>query len=303
MKIKKFFKILVCLLLANIQTVTALEKPRESMNSYFINMKRDLLCLILAYPEYIVNIEKVNTDKVYLILKSGKKLIYDDKIVRNEEEKLNNGDLQDMMEQIYPMNRIDSVQPKSFNPGRIRAYPLFSEVYGNSQAQIEKQIEYVGNNGFSKNNGASLALKSVFKEINEVSKNTNIAAYVYPTCGAYNYRYVRGAGRLSAHAFGIAIDLKTNSADYWKWSKPETATKRISKYPQELIDIFERNNFIWGGKWGYFDIMHFEYRPEIILKGKYFGKGFNGDDTWYKGIDEKDDKIMNLIKLIDDKLQ
>ena len=26
-----------------------------------------------------------------------------------------------------------------------------------------------------------------------------------------------------------------------------------------------RNGFIWGGKWSEFDLMHFEYRPELIL--------------------------------------
>jgi hypothetical protein len=30
------------------------------------------------------------------------------------------------------------------------------------------------------------------------------------------------------------------------------------------VDIFERHGFIWGGKWGHFDTMHFEYRPELL---------------------------------------
>jgi hypothetical protein len=33
--------------------------------------------------------------------------------------------------------------------------------------------------------------------------------------------------------------------------------------PQEIIDIFERHGFIWGGKWYHYDTMHFEYRPEL----------------------------------------
>lgn len=303
MKIKTFFKILVCLLLINVQMVVALEKSEDLNSNYNIIMKRDLLCLMLAYPEYVTDIEKVEGDKIYLVLKSGKKIIYDDKKVKDEEGKLNSGDLQDMMEQVYPTERITSVLDKKFNPGRVRVYPLFGEVYGNTQAQVEKNIEYIGNNGFSKNNNASIALKKAFKEINEASKTRgSIVAYVYPTSGAYNYRQVRGTGRLSAHAFGIAIDLKTNPADYWKWSNPEAGSKRIANYPQELIDIFESNNFIWGGKWGCFDIMHFEYRPEIILKGRYFGKGYKEGENWYKGIDEKDEQIQKLIKLIDEKL-
>jgi hypothetical protein len=30
------------------------------------------------------------------------------------------------------------------------------------------------------------------------------------------------------------------------------------------VEIFERHGFIWGGKWGHFDTMHFEYRPEFF---------------------------------------
>jgi hypothetical protein len=32
--------------------------------------------------------------------------------------------------------------------------------------------------------------------------------------------------------------------------------------------VFERQGFIWGGKWWHFDTMHFEYRPEIIAHAK-----------------------------------
>jgi hypothetical protein len=32
----------------------------------------------------------------------------------------------------------------------------------------------------------------------------------------------------------------------------------------EIVLTFERHGFIWGGKWGHFDTMHFEYRPELL---------------------------------------
>ncbi|MDR1839603.1 MAG: M15 family metallopeptidase, partial [Treponema sp.] len=35
--------------------------------------------------------------------------------------------------------------------------------------------------------------------------------------------------------------------------------------PQKVIKIFETYGFIWGGKWLFFDTMHFEYRPEILI--------------------------------------
>jgi hypothetical protein len=36
----------------------------------------------------------------------------------------------------------------------------------------------------------------------------------------------------------------------------------------EIVEIFERHGFIWGGKWYHFDTFHFEYRPEIIALAK-----------------------------------
>ena len=36
------------------------------------------------------------------------------------------------------------------------------------------------------------------------------------------------------------------------------------KPPQAVIDAFEAEGFIWGGKWYHFDTIHFEYRPEIV---------------------------------------
>ena len=36
--------------------------------------------------------------------------------------------------------------------------------------------------------------------------------------------------------------------------------------PREIVDIFERHGFIWGGKWYHYDTMHFEYRPELLIQ-------------------------------------
>jgi hypothetical protein len=35
--------------------------------------------------------------------------------------------------------------------------------------------------------------------------------------------------------------------------------------PGVVVGIFEENGFLWGGKWPWYDTMHFEYRPEILL--------------------------------------
>jgi hypothetical protein len=38
--------------------------------------------------------------------------------------------------------------------------------------------------------------------------------------------------------------------------------------PREIVEIFERHGFIWGGKWYHYGTMHFGYRPELIALAK-----------------------------------
>jgi hypothetical protein len=35
--------------------------------------------------------------------------------------------------------------------------------------------------------------------------------------------------------------------------------------PLPFVRAFEQEGFIWGGKWFFFDTIHFEYRPEILI--------------------------------------
>ena len=62
------------------------------------------------------------------------------------------------------------------------------------------------------------------------------------------------------HSWGAAIDLNTVRAAYWLWPRAVAA----ETLPAQIIDIFERHGFIWGGKWLHYDTMHFEYRPELL---------------------------------------
>jgi D-alanyl-D-alanine carboxypeptidase len=41
-----------------------------------------------------------------------------------------------------------------------------------------------------------------------------------------------------------------------------------NEIPLEIVHIFEKHGFIWGGKWYHYDTMHFEYRPEIIATAR-----------------------------------
>jgi hypothetical protein len=91
---------------------------------------------------------------------------------------------------------------------------------------------------------------------------------------SWNWRNIASSQSRSYHAYGAAIDLLPKSLGgletYWLWTSRNTPDWWTVPYsrrfhpPQEVIDAFESFGFIWGGKWRYYDTMHFEYRPEIL---------------------------------------
>lgn len=281
--------------------VKALEVPD---NIYKVSMKQDLLVLMLAYPQYITSVEKTDDNHVYIVMKSSKKILYDDKKEKNFEGKLNNPDLQDMMEQKYPLGMVSKLMEKNFDPGRVRVYPLLQEVYGGTKGSIEKNLTNAhtsyGSFRFNKANRAAEELKAAICEIIPIAeKNRKVKAAILPSSGTFNYRLIAGTGRLSPHSFGTAIDLARDKRDYWQWASNAEGEKRLLSYPREVVEVFEKHNFVWGGKWNHFDILHFEYRPEIILKARYFGTSSNSLDKWYEGAPMEEEVVKRCVEVID----
>ena len=121
-------------------------------------------------------------------------------------------------------------------------------------------------------------LSLVEEQIMRVSK-TNRAVKQWidnlGTVGGWSWRDIALTESRSFHSYGAAIDLLPDSygglETYWVWAARTNSewwnipyTKRIHP-PNEVIKVFESFGFVWGGKWRYFDTMHFEYRPEILI--------------------------------------
>jgi hypothetical protein len=120
----------------------------------------------------------------------------------------------------------------------------------------------------SRINGVAERLKQVSEELESLPEN--IRKFAYPSAGTYNCRVVADTGIRSAHAWGIAVDLNTDYSDYWLWAGKKGA-KEIpykNRIPREIVAVFEKHGFIWGGRWGHYDTMHFEYRPELLPEFK-----------------------------------
>jgi hypothetical protein len=91
----------------------------------------------------------------------------------------------------------------------------------------------------------------------------------------WSWRNIAETESRSFHSYGLAIDIIPRSyggrETYWLWAsrhRPEWWNISYNERyhpPATVIKAFEKYGFIWGGKWLYFDTMHFEYRPEVLI--------------------------------------
>lgn len=166
------------------------------------------------------------------------------------------------------------------NPPR-RSETFLERLYkAGTHAETEGQIQTVDFLGFSVrvHTRITAPLAAVARELEGVSKvDPEVTAFLrgLSEIDGYNYRDVAGTATRSYHSYGLAVDLIPRSyhgkATYWRWVMDandrwwETPYDRRWMVPAPVIAAFERQGFVWGGKWLFFDTMHFEYRPEIFI--------------------------------------
>lgn len=225
-------------------------------------------CFLKAYPSFI------SQKGEFIQSISGKNLVWNDGRSKSFDEMLNSPDLEDVLALDYPAFRSIDVHPlHNEDPGRFRYEPLLRLVYGNTKEEVANNlisIDWLSYSNvkqiqFNKQNGAAQALKQVILALDQLPDSYH--KYFINIGGTFLYRHIAGSQQLSAHAFGIAIDLNVDYGDYWRFTKNNLSSSEIpyqNRMPQAIIDIFERHCFIWGGRWYHYDSMHFEYRPELF---------------------------------------
>jgi len=224
--------------------------------------------LIAAYPDHL---ERREGNR--LVWSDGTTLEIDDGRTKSHQDKLKQADIEDMMSQPYPVGPCSYDPPaRNFDPGRIRSDAFFRRMYGSSEAEARKSLTTIrwfgGKLRVTKVNGVDRKLQQVADDLEKLPKKFH--RYLAPSGGTFNWRVIAGTKRLSVHSFGAAIDINTKFTDYWRWSggKPGNVKKYRNKIPHEVVEVFERHGFIWGGKWYHYDTMHFEYRPELIATAR-----------------------------------
>ena len=235
-------KIVICALL-----IASTAYPADDPTAY-----------IRAYPNFFTG---------YIdgkLIGNGFTIVYDDGMEKSEAQMLADADPQDQLSQDYPLG--DFTQPLS-DPGRFRCYALFDAMYGSTEAEISRNIVKVAwmtrkDVFVTRVNGVDLAIRAVSDEL---EKKPELRRYLQGPVYSYNHRRIQDSQLLSPHSYGIAIDICVPISDYWYNDRFRNYRYR-NRIPLDIVEIFEKYGFIWGGKWYHYDTMHFEYRPELLIK-------------------------------------
>lgn len=151
--------------------------------------------------------------------------------------------------------------------GRCRDYKFLAKTYGANEKEVKDNLIDViwlkdfeaKKLKFNAKNGAAKALNNVSNELNELAKTNPEILPLLKDSGTFKWRLIAKTSRASAHSYGIAIDINVKNSSYWQWD-----THYKNTLPPQVVHIFEKHKFIWGGRWRHFDTMHFEYRPELF---------------------------------------
>jgi hypothetical protein len=224
--------------------------------------------LVRAYPDALSG----HDDKT-ITWRDGTIMPVDDGVAEKSfEQLLRNASILDQMRLAYPTGASAPPAP-NVDPGRFRNEAFFKKMYGDCNAGEVKRnlvtIIWLPRSWgkpvqVTRVNGVAERLKQVSAEIDALDPAVRAAAF--PIAGVLSCRNVADTGKMSMHGYAAAIDLNLKYSDYWLWAEKGKTISYKNRMPQQIVDIFERHGFIWGGKWYHYDTMHFEYRPELLGK-------------------------------------
>jgi hypothetical protein len=186
-------------------------------------------------------------------------------------EMLRHASIADQLRIAYSRGSLQEPPAVDADPGRFRNAAFFAKMYGDcKKGEVSPHLVSIA--WLPKTWGKAISvtsvnhvdaqLRAVSAEIDALPDKIKRAAY--PIAGTYNCRAVADTGQPSPHGYGIAIDLNITFSDYWYWRPHSGRIPYRNRVPQEIVAIFEKHGFIWGGKWYHYDTMHFEYRPELL---------------------------------------
>lgn len=236
----------------------------------------DLYCLRRAYPQITGMV--ADAQGQWLVFADGRRVLY--AAVNGPEasggQATSGGqesewvvNVRVSMAEPYPLEPERPETPLGVSPGRRRSYDLLQTLYGASPKAVGShlvQARLMGQH-LHLSPAAAQAMNRADAVLAPQAAYEPRLKTLLKMDGGFAWRRIAGENRLSPHAFGIAFDISPGIATYWRWSKLRPHPLQKS-YPASIVAAFENEGFIWGGKWHEYDLMHFEYRPEIICKAR-----------------------------------
>ena len=200
-----------------------------------------------------------------LLLPDGAKIPVSYGKNKTPEERLASPDIDDVFAIPYATGPIAPVVIPDRDPGRVRLEAVLRAAYGATAKEVAAALVDVTLRGHTVRVHRKVRepFVRVAARLDEAARaDPGIDRFFAHPGGTFNWRVIAGTERTSAHAWGIAIDLDTARAHYWRNDGATIAWK--NSYPRAIVDAFEAEGFVWGGRWFHYDTMHFEYRPEIL---------------------------------------
>ena len=202
-------------------------------------------------------------------LPDAARIPYDDGKTKTLEERDQDPDLEDTFAMPYPQGAIGAVTDEDQDPGRIRVDAIFRATYGATEGAVRAalvKVDFLGEKVRVHRRIVEPLAKVTRRLEALLAKEPKLKPFFTTLGGTFNFRNIAGTERLSMHSYGVAIDLNVARSAYWRWDKPP---RWKNKFPQSIVDAFEAEGFIWGGRWFHYDTMHFEYRPELVDRSCY----------------------------------
>jgi hypothetical protein len=94
-------------------------------------------------------------------------------------------------------------------------------------------------------------LEAALREIQDRGLGDEIHPDEYAGC--YYPRFIAGTTSLSNHSFGLALDFNV----------PGNQRGTVGEMNREVVSIFKKWGFAWGGDWSFTDPMHFEMNAVV----------------------------------------
>jgi len=211
-----------------------------------------LMCLAREY-----GVAVAEERGAWLVRAGDVRIPWDDGAAKTPEERLEHPDVEDAFAQRYPTGPIAPVTTLDFDPGRVRLDAILRAAYPKRDLV---RVDFLGHRVWFHARAVPALGRVAARLRRAMAADARLRPFVAKLGGTLNERPIAGTDRPSAHSWGIAIDLDPALSSYWRWEHHGWR----NRVPQAIVDAFEAEGFIWGGRWFHFDTMHFEYRPELL---------------------------------------